>query len=339
MGWALGPLPDRVVVALPEVLRPGFHEAVRAVSPRIDLALISNDRPLPQEIADASVFYRSFALRRDVVEAVLEGARGLRWMHVPAAGVDIAMTPSVLKADYLITNVTGVYDGPVVEVALGLILAATKSLPAYWTAQREGRWLRAATWDEVQQERTLPQLLRGKTAAILGFGSTGGNLAAALRVLGMRILGLRRDPRPDPRADAMYGPGGLLDLLPEADYVVLTLPLTPATERIIGAREIERMKSTAWLVNVGRGRLVDDEALIDALERRRIAGACLDVFSQEPLPEGHAYYRLPNVIMTPHIAGAFPDLNEVDRDYFVEELRRFMAGEPLRSVVDRARGY
>lgn len=330
---------DRIVVALPQDLRPGFLEGVRAVSPRIEVVLVPNEGPVPPEAADAHVFYRSWAFRRAVVDEVIERARGLSWMHIPSAGVDLALTANVVERGFVLTNMRGIYDVPVAELAVGLILAAAKRLPTYFAAQREGRWHRAATWDEVQQEQTLPELLHGKTAAILGFGGTGGTTAGVLKALGMRVLGMRRGQRPDPRADAMYGPEGMGKLLGEADYVVLALPLTANTERIIDRKALERMKPTAWLVNVGRGRLVDDEALIEALESGRIAGACLDVFSREPLAQDHPYYRLPNVIMTPHIAGAFPELNEVDREVFVGELRRFVAGEPLRSVIDRARGY
>ncbi len=328
-----------IVVALPATIHPSFLDAVHQVSPRIDVVIVANDRPLPDGIERASVFFRSYALERDVVDAVLERARGLQWMHVPAAGVDVALTPDVMSANFAITNVTDVYDVPVAELSLAVMLAAAKRLPTYWNAQREARWHRAASWDEVEQEQTIPELLRGKTAALLGFGGTGGTLAGMLRPLGMRIIGFRREPRPDSRADAMYGPGQLHEVLSQGDFVVLTLPLTRATERIIGEAEFASMKPTAWLVNVGRGGLVDDDAMIAALEAGRIAGACLDVFSREPLPSDSPYYRLPNVILTPHIAGAFPDLNDRDREVFVAELRHFVAGDPLQSTIDRARGY
>jgi phosphoglycerate dehydrogenase-like enzyme len=328
-----------IVVAVPTTLRPDFVQAIRDVDPRVEVVLVSNDDPLPERVADAAVFFRSYALRREVVEAVVTQARRLRWMHVPAAGVDAALTPQVMDTDFVITNVAGVYDTPVAELSLGVMLAAAKCLPSYFAAQREARWLRAASWDEVKKERTLPQLMRGSTAAILGFGGTGATLAEMLRPLGVRILAFRRDPRPDSRADAVYGPDQLHDVLREADWVVLALPLTKETEGIIGADEISQMKPTAWLVNVGRGRLVDDDALVAALESGRIGGACLDVFTREPLPEDHPYYRLPNVIVTPHIAGAFPELNDVDREYFVDELRRFVAGEPLKATIERSKGY
>lgn len=329
----------RILVVLPSTLSSEFVDAVRAVDPRVDVLQIPPDGSLPDKVADAKVFFRSYAFGRETADAVVERAKGLEWMHVTAAGVDAALTPRVVQTNFAITNVAGVYDTPVAELSLAVMLAAAKCLPAYFAAQQEGRWLRGASWDDVKQERTLPTLLRGTTAAILGFGGTGGALAEMLKPLGMRVVGWRRDPKPDPRAEAMYGPDRLPEALGQADYVVVTLPLTRETERIIGERELAAMKPTAWFVNVGRGGLVDDDALIAALESGRIAGACLDVFTREPLPGDHPYYRLPNVILTPHIAGAFPELNDIDREYFVAQLRRFVNGEPLKATIDRERGY
>lgn len=328
-----------IVVALPETLPPSFLDAVAAVSPRLRIVRIPIAGPLPPEVAAAEVFYRSYALRPEIVDAVIARAVHLRWMHVPAAGIELALTPRVLQANFTITNVTGIYDVPVAEHGLALILAAAKRLPEYFRGQQERRWLRTTTWDDVGREPVLPMLLGGKTAAVIGFGRIGGTLAGFLKAIGMHVLGIRREPRPDPRADAMYGPDQLTSVIREADFVVLTLPLTPATEHMIGAEQIACMKPTAWLVNLGRGGVVDDAALIDALTQRRIAGACLDVFSAEPLPPESPYYGLPNVILTPHVAGAFPELNEMDREYFIMNLRRYLAGEPLVSVVDRTRGY
>jgi phosphoglycerate dehydrogenase-like enzyme len=329
----------RILVVLPSTLDSEFVDAVRAVDPRVDVLQVTPEGPLPAEVADAKVFFRSYGFGREMTDAVVELAKGLAWMHVPAAGVDPALTPRVMESSFAITNVAGVYDAPVAELSLALMLAAAKRLPAYFAAQQDGRWLRGASWDEVKQERTLPSLLRGATATVLGFGGTGGALAEMLKPLGMRVVGWRRDPKPDPRAEVMYGPGQLHEALGPADYVVATLPLTRETERIIGERELAAMKPTAWLVNVGRGGLVDDDALVAALQSGRIAGACLDVFTREPLPGDHPYYRLPNVILTPHIAGAFPELNDIDREYFVAQLRRFVQGEPLKATIGRQRGY
>ncbi len=179
---------SRILVILPATVRPEFLDAVRGVDPRIEVALIANDAPLSDEVADATVFYRSFALKREVVDAVLDRAKGLRWMHVPAAGVDAALTLQVVQASFTITNMVGVYDQPVAELALAMMLAAAKCLPTYFAAQREGRWHRAASWDEVKNERALPHLMRGTTVAVLGFGGARGTLAGVLNALGMRVL-------------------------------------------------------------------------------------------------------------------------------------------------------
>ena len=330
---------SRIAVVVPMTLSDEFINAIRDVDERIDVLAVPTDGPVPDGATGATVFFRSYAFKPETVDAVVERARALRWMHVPAAGVDVAMTPNVLERDFVITNVAGVYDTPVAELALALMMAAAKRLPAYLSAQREGRWLRAASWDEVKQEKTLPTVLREATATLVGLGGTGGTLAGMLKALGMRVIAVRHNPRPDPSADEVHGPNRLHEALRQADYVVLTLPLTNETRGIIGARELAQMKATAWLINVGRGGLVDDDALIKALESGEIAGACLDLFSEEPLPADHPYYRLPNVIVTPHIAGAFPEINEIDREYFVAQLRRFVKGEPLKAVIDRAKQY
>jgi phosphoglycerate dehydrogenase-like enzyme len=335
----VAPLPDRIVVAVPATLASDFQDEIRATSPRIDLVLIPNDAPTPELAAEASVFYRSWAMRRVAVDGVIERASGLRWMHVPSAGVDLTLTPNVMERDFVITHMPGVFDEPVAEFALGLMLAAAKRLPAYLQAQQRGEWLRAATWDDVHRETTMPVLLRGATLGIVGFGGIGRALAEMARPLKMRVLGYRREPRPDSLADAMYGPGQLGEVLAASDYVVLAVPLTPETQRMIGAAELAQMKSTAWLINIARGRLIDDDALVAALEAKQIGGAALDVATREPLATDHPYYRLPNVILTPHVAGAFPHMNDFDRRVFLDELRRFLAGEPPQNVVHREKGY
>ena len=330
---------EQMVVVVPSSLPLELQEEIRAVSSRVELCLVAPEVELPPSVVDAAVFYRSWSLPRRTVDAIVERATGLRWMHVPSAGVDIALTPNVLARDFIITHMVGVYDQPVAEFALALILAAAKRLPAYVRAQESAQWRGVGDWDEVGEGSVVPRMLRGATVGIVGYGGIGRALAELVRPFQMRVLVARRDPQPEPAVAGTYGPDRLDDLLRESDYVVLALPLTPETERCIGAEQIALMRPAAWLVNVGRGRLVDDDALVEALQQRRIAGACLAVFTREPLPASHPYYALPNVILTPHVAGAFPGLNEIDRQVFVTQLRRFVAGQPLQGVVDRARQY
>jgi len=300
---------------------------------------IGNDETLPPEVAGADVFYRSWYFRRRTVDAVLQQARNLRWMHVPSAGLDIALSPDVIARDFTVTHMVGAFDEPVAEFALMLMFAAAKRLPTFIDAQRAREWAGVRAWDRVDEEQALPALLRGKTLGIVGLGGIGLALAQMVRPLRMRVLAYRRHPGPDRHAEIVYGPGELRQLLEQSDFVVLALPLTAETEHIIGPEELHWMKRSAWLVNIARGRLIDDEALVVALREERIGGACLDAFAREPLTTDHPYWSLANVILTPHAAGAFEELGDVDRDYFVGELRRFVAGRPLRGVVDRARGY
>ena len=331
--------PRPVVVLLYEGLPEAYVTAVRKVSPRIRVVLIGNDKPLPAEVAEATVLHRSWSLRHATVDAVLDTAPHLEWMHVPSAGVDVALRPKILERDFVITHMVGAYDRPVAEFALTLILAATKRLPSYFDAQREHRWAGVGSWDRVADQSALPAQLGGKTVGIIGFGGIGKALAAMVRPLKARVIALQRSPQADRRADLVYGPDRLPDLLAASDFVVLALPLTPQTERMIGGPEIERLKPTAWLINVARGRLIDDDALVSALRDGRIGGAALDVFSYEPLAADHPYWALPNVILTPHMAGAVQGVGELDQASFLAELRRFVARRPFKAVVPRSKGY
>ncbi|MEA2640218.1 MAG: hypothetical protein QOF51_1612 [Chloroflexota bacterium] len=329
----------QIVVVLPRVLPDDYFTAVQAVSPRVRVVPIGDDEPLPPVVADADVFYRSWAIRRATVEAVLNAATHLRWLHVPSAGVDVALSPQVMAGDFTITHMVGFYDEPVAEFALTLILAAAKRLPQFVLAQQEPRWAGVRSWDRIGEENNLPILLRGKTVGIVGFGGIGRALARQLQPLHVRVLGYRREPRPDRLAETVYGPGQLGELLGQSDFVVLALPLTADTDHMFNAELIAQMKPSAWLVNVARGRLIDDDALVNALRQQRIGGAALDAFAREPLAADHPYWSLPNVILTPHAAGAFAELAELDQASFIGQLRRFLAGRPLQGIVDRTRGY
>lgn len=323
----------------PSTMSPTFVTAVHRVAPDLEVVLVGNDGPIPNAAAEAQILYRSNEFRRDRVEALLDRARSLRWVHIPFAGVDGMLSPVFQERNIAVTHAVGLYDVPVAELALALILSTAKRLPLFAAAQHEGRWLGVQSWDNASALPHVPAMIRDQTVGIVGLGGIGGELAARLQPLGCRVLGMRRSGQPDPRADAMFGPEGLPELLAESDYVVLAVPLTDRTRALIGEPEIAAMKRTAWLVNVGRGALIDDDALIAALQEQRIGGACLDVFRREPLPAEHPYYGLPNVVLTPHVAGLFPGRTRAEIDLFVDELRRFLRGEPFRGSVNLAQGY
>jgi phosphoglycerate dehydrogenase-like enzyme len=237
-----------------------------------------------------------------------------------------------MTLDFVLTNASGVHAIQISEQILSYLLAFARRLPQAMRAQRRRAWQSPARSEVFE--------LAGKTMLLIGVGAIGERTAAVASALGMRVLGLRRDPsHPAPHVEAMYGPEQLLEVLPQADFVVLTAPLSHATRGMIGERELRAMKSTAYLVNIGRGGTIQEDMLIQALREGWIAGAGLDVFVQEPLPQDSPLWDLDNVIVTAHYAGLTPRYDERAIAIFLDNLRRYQAGEPLRNVVDKVAGY
>jgi phosphoglycerate dehydrogenase-like enzyme len=253
-------------------------------------------------------------------------ASRLKWLQVMGAGVDWALVPE-LPEHVQITRAPGVFGPWMAEYVLAWCLWVTQRLKPYRDAQRQRRW----------DDHVLPDRLGGKTLTIVGLGDIGRDIARAARALGMRVLGVSRRGRPVREATRMYPVSAMTRALREADFVVLLLPLTPETRGIIGADALAAMKSTAWLINIARGAVADEGALMQALEQRRIAGAVLDVFDREPLPPSHPLWKMDNVVVTPHISG--PSTADALTPVFNDNLARYLAGRPLRHVVDRRRGY
>jgi phosphoglycerate dehydrogenase-like enzyme len=268
-----------------------------------------------------------------LTERAFAAAPALRWVHSPAAGVGAMLFPAMKASPVVLSNSRGMNAVAVAEHALMLMLAAVRRLPDAVRAQSAGRW--AA--DELSG---LPSL-RGRTLLIAGLGAIGRELARMASGMGMHVIGTRREtsePVPEGVA-AAYGPAQLPDLLPAADVVVLAAPLTADTRGMIGTAELARMKPAAWLVNVARGKLVDEGALIASLKRGTIAGAALDVFEHEPLSPSSPLWSMPNVIVTPHVAGFRADYWEAAAGLFAANLRRYLAGEAVANIVDKRAGY
>jgi phosphoglycerate dehydrogenase-like enzyme len=261
-----------------------------------------------------------------VPPALYGKATRLSWLQAMGAGVDWALVPE-LSPRVVVTRVPGVFGPWMAEYVLGWCAFVTQRVETYRAAQRERRWI----------ETVLPTRLGGTTLAIVGLGDIGRTIARSARALGMRVVGVNRAGTAVRGVDHVYRVRDLRRALGAADWVVLTVPLTPATRGLIGAEELAAMKPTAWLLNIARGAVVDEAALLDALRRRAIAGAVLDVFASEPLSAEHPMWTLDNVVVTPHIAG--PDVPEEIAPVFADNLARFLAGRPLRHVVDRRRGY
>jgi len=255
-------------------------------------------------------------------------ARRLRLIQAFGAGVDYLLPAVGLPASVVIANQRGMSADSMAEFALTLVLALLKQLPFFVNAQQLHRW-----------ERRLPERAAGRTLGVLGLGAIGLALAERARALGMRVIGTQREPKPHPAVAQLEPPSGTGRVLTESDVVVILMPLTDATRGSIGASELARMKPSAYLVNLARGGIVDEAALRDALVDGRLAGAAFDVFAREPLEEGSPLWEVPNLWITPHVAGGFPELLDVSIGLFADNVARLERGEPVASAVDRARGY
>ena len=268
----------------------------------------------------------------NVPAAMLHGSPALEWLQTNSAGVEAYIRPGVLAGDTLLTNATGAYGLAIAEHMLGMLLELFKKLELYRDAQKSGAW----------QSQGAVKAVYGSTVLVLGMGDIGGEFAARCKALGARVIGVRRSPRPCPEyADEVHLLEDLDSLLPQADVVAITLPGTDATRGLMSRERLAKMKEGAVLLNVGRGFIVDTEALCDALERGHLSGAGVDVTDPEPLPPTHRLWNIPTAVVTPHISGFYHlrDTHERIVGIFLENLRHFQAGEPLRNLVDFATGY
>lgn len=260
----------------------------------------------------------------------------LKWVHSPAAGVGGMLLPQVIASPIVITNSRAMSGDTIAEHVVALALALLRRLPFMFRSQAERRW--------VQDETMAPpplRMVRDAQVLVIGMGGIGTASARLFAKMGATVTGVRRaSGQPAPKGiTAIEPPERLHALLPSADIVVVAAPQTRSTHGLIGRDELALMRNDAILINVSRGKLVDEAALVDALTRRTIAGAGLDVFEHEPLDPASPLWGLPNVIVTPHVAGWRPDHWDAATNLFANNLRRFDAGLPLVNVVDKATGY
>jgi phosphoglycerate dehydrogenase-like enzyme len=237
----------------------------------------------------------------------------------------------MVESPVTLTNVSGIHAIPISEFVIGLMLMFVKQAPFCFQLKCEKKW-----------ERFTPEALNSKTVGIVGLGSIGREVARLAKAFGMRVMATRRSARQVGHAryvDIMLPPEQLNRLLAESDFVVLAVPFTPETSNLIGRKELRKMRPTACLINIARGGIVDEAALVRALEEHWIAGAGLDVFATEPLPADSRLWELPNVIFSPHIAGGLGDYAVRATEIFAENLKRYLAGKRLLNVVDKKRGY
>jgi phosphoglycerate dehydrogenase-like enzyme len=303
-------------------------EDLRRRFPAVRFLHAGDEEGMTRLIGTAEIAFTSV-----LTPAAFAAAPRLRWVHSPAAGVGSMLFPAMRESGVMLSNSRGMNAAAVAEHALMLMLAAARRLPEAVRAQDDRRWI-------ASELSGLPSL-RGRTLLIAGLGAVGRELAVMAGGLGMRILATTRElerPSPDGVAE-VHDPSALASLLPAADFVVLAAPLTAETRGLIGARELALMKPSAWLVNVARGKLVDEHALTDALARGAIAGAALDVVEHEPLAPSSPLWSMPNVILTPHIAGFRQGYWEAATEVFAANLRRYLNGEAVANIVDKRAGY
>ncbi|MBO0745580.1 MAG: D-2-hydroxyacid dehydrogenase [Candidatus Dormibacteraeota bacterium] len=310
--------PCVVVSGLAEPYRPLLEGA----APGVEIRIAEDREALAALIGSADV------VAGDVPESLFGRAGRLRWVHSWAAGPNRQLYPAMVESPVLLTCSKGNGAIPLAEHAIMLMLLLNRSGLRWIHAQDEHRW-DSFTHGE----------LNGLTCGIIGLGYSGQDLALKAKAFHMRTTGVRRHPQPTPNVDQVYAPEDLRGFLAEADFVVVTAPLTPETRGMLGEAEFRSMKPTAYYICFSRGGLADDAALEQALREGWIAGAGLDAHSQEPLPEDSPFWDLPNTIVTPHNGATTAGTRRRGVEIFLDNLRRFQAGEPLQNVVDKQLGY
>ena len=280
-----------------------------------------------------------------------ESMPNLKWVQVHSAGVDKVLKQPVIaeQPDLLLTTTSGIHATNIAEYALGFILMFGHRVPNMMNSQREKEWA------DDRHETFLPMELRHATVGIVGYGAIGREIARLVKTFGGKVLASKRDAKTvedrehfafeetgDPEGvkfDRLYPPQALATMVRDCDFVVITLPLTESTANLFDAKVVKAMKPGSYLINVGRGGIVDEDAVLDGLQSGKIAGAAFDVFAEEPLPEDHPLWDAPNMIITPHISGNTPDYDAKAALVFEENLRRYVEGEPLLNKVNWDVGY
>ena len=256
----------------------------------------------------------------------------VRWFHSRSAGLERTLFPELIASDVIMTNGSGVFSPSLGEFVLGAILFFAKDFRRMIRNQIAGVW---------EPFDVLP--ISGHTVGIVGYGDIGRAVATRVRAMGMKVLAVKRHvsakSNSDPLADQIYGPDQLIEMLSSCDYVVVAAPLNAETHGLVGEAEFAAMKPSAVIINVGRGPVIDERAMINALSEHRIKGAALDVFDEEPLPYGHPFYKFENVLLSPHCADHTPDWLDNAMRFFIAQFERFRRGEPLLNVVDKKLGY
>ena len=297
---------------------------IRTLGPSLDIVNAASEDEAREAIGEADLLYGR------ITPEMLAAARKLRWIQTTGAGLERYVFPQLAESDVVLTNSRGIYSDVMADHALGYILCFARGLHVYIRRQMHRRWERGSAIIH----------LADQTLGIIGLGGVGVALASRAAACEMRVIAVdARRTEPTEGVSALWPTGWLDDLLAESDFVAICVPHTPETERLVGAAQLRRMKPSAILINVTRGIIVDLQALTEALQAGTIAGAGLDVFEVEPLPDDHPLWGMENVIITPHRAGVSAKTGQRRWEVFTDNLRRFLAGDPLENVVDKARWF
>jgi phosphoglycerate dehydrogenase-like enzyme len=306
-------------------------ETIRRRWPEMRVVHLPNYDALAPELPDTDIFVGYSLRAKQLIEA-----KKLKWIHSTAAGVAQLMYPELRESGILVTNPSGIFSVPMAEHTMGLLLALARNFPDCVRGQDASRWVQQEVWDKPQHLTEL----NGRVLLIVGFGSIGREVAKRARAFEMRVWGVTRSGKGDAGlAERIVAAERMEELLPEADFVVIAAPETAETKHLIGAEQLARMKRGARLINVGRGSLLDEEALIRALASGALGGAALDVTQTEPLPTGSPLWKAPNLFLTPHTSAVSDRLWKRETELLVKLLEHWFGGREMFNRVDFGRGY
>jgi D-2-hydroxyacid dehydrogenase (NADP+) len=325
--WALNPLAAQQKKILVTGLPPEQVAELQSATPGARIVSAGQDE-LIREIADSD------AIIGTINPALVRAGKKLKWVQIGSAGVERYLhlsTPELRDSDIVLTNCKIIQGPEIADHAFALLLSLTRGIHRYLDSQKQEDWSRS---------RVGLVELRDKTAVVIGVGGIGMQIAIRAKAFGMKVIGVDPEDIPyAPHLDELVRPDRLDTVLPRADVVFIAAPHTPASHEMMGARQFELLKKGAWFIAVSRGQLFNGDALVKALDSKRLAGAGLDVTNPEPLPKGHALWKFDNVVITPHVAGGSDGVGRRRLDLYKENIRRFVAGEPLLHVVDKRKGY
>jgi len=311
--------------------KPQLADAIRERWSKMRVVHLPNYLALSEELPDAHIFVGASLRAEQFTQA-----KQLQWIHSTAAGVSQLMYPELRSSGVIVTNPSGIFSAPMAEHTMGMIVALARNFPDTVRFQDAAKWAQQDLWDKPQRLTEI----NGSLLLIVGYGSIGRELSKRARAFDMRIWGVTRSGKGcTPSVEKILPISELHEALPHADYVVIAAPDTPETKRLIGAEQMGRMKRGARLINIGRGSLLDEAALIAALYSGQLSGAALDVTAVEPLPADSALWKAPNLFITPHTSGVSDRLWQRETELLLQLLEEWFAGKELSNRVDLSRGY